>query len=149
MAETNSSSGLHHTIYRRLLVVIPDLQSIEEHGKSVVPGFMDLNLDVLERGPQRTVVALSHYYRHPSGDMIADPDMVVAVYPEQALAEALSYQDAFGYRKVYGEGGTKVDIQAKRDQNLFLKTWLSNLIEQGHRIPLEVNVAVTEGGEHA
>ena len=51
MAETNSSVGLHHTIYRRLLVVVPDLQSIQEHGKSVVPGYMDLNLDVLEGGP--------------------------------------------------------------------------------------------------
>ncbi len=149
MAETNSSGGLHHTIYRRLLVVVPDLQSIEGHGKSIVSADMDLNLDVMDRGPQRTVIALSHYYKHPSGDMIADPDMVVAVYPGRAMAEALSYQDAYGYREVYSDGCTKVDVRAKRDQNQFLNTWLTSLIEQGHRIRSEVTASVTEGGEHA
>ena len=104
MAGINSTGGLHHLIYRRLQAVIPQLQDIHEHGKSVVPGYMDLNLDVLERGSNRTVIALSHYYRHPSGDMIADPDMVVAVYPDKAMAEALSYQDIFGYREVYSHG---------------------------------------------
>ena len=78
MAGINSTGGLHHLIYQRLNAVVPQLQDIHEHGKSVVPGYMDLNLDVLERGANRTVIALSHYYRHPSGDMIADPDMVVA-----------------------------------------------------------------------
>ena len=81
--------------------------------------------------------------------MIADPDMVVAVYADRAMAEALSYQDAFGYREVYSNGGATVDARAKRDQNQFLKTWLSNLIEQGHRIRLEASDTVEEGGRHA
>ena len=149
MAGINSTGGLHHLIYQRLHAVIPQLQDIQEHGKSVVPGYMDLNLDVLERGSNRTVIALSHYYRHPSGDMIADPDMVVAVYSEKAMAEALSYQDIFGYREVYSHGGSLVDVRAKRDQNQFLKTWLANLIEQGHRIELETVDAVAAGGEDA
>jgi uncharacterized protein YqiB (DUF1249 family) len=104
---------------------------------------------VLERGSNRTVIALSHYYRHPSGDMIADPDMVVAVYPDKAMAEALSYQDIFGYREVYSQGGSLVDVRAKRDQNQFLKRWLGNLIAQGHRIGLETVDALAAGGEDA
>ena len=133
MANLNSSGDLHQQIYKKLLVVIPHLESIAEHGKSVVPGYMDLNLDILRRGKDKTVIALSHYYKH-AGDMIPDPDMVLAVYPDRAMAEALSYQDSYLYQEVYSDGGRLVDIRAKRELNKFLSHWLSNLRIQGHRI---------------
>ena len=132
MTTNNSSGDLYQQICKKLLVVVPDLQRIEESGKSIVAGFMDLNLDMLRRGTDKFIIALSHYYRHPSGDMIADPDMEVAVYPARGMAEALTYQDTYGYRMVYSEGGSKVDVRARRDLNQFLTQWLDNLIQQGH-----------------
>lgn len=148
MAGFNSSGDLHQRIYKKLQTVIPDLQSIEEHGKSVVPGYMDLNLDVLRRGPTKTVIALSHYFKHPSGDMIADPNMVLAVYSDRAMAEALSYQDSFGYQEVYSQGGAMVDVRAKRELNQFLMQWLGNLIVQGHRIHSPDMSGMASGVEH-
>ena len=148
MAGNNSSGDLHQRIYTKLQAVIPDLQSIDEHGKSVVPGYMDLNLDVLRRGPTKTVIALSHYYKHSSGDMIADPDMVIAVYPDRAMAEALSYQDSFGYQEVYSKGGAMVDVRTKRELNQFLMQWLGNLIVQCHRIRSLDMTVVTNGAAH-
>lgn len=133
MANLNSSGDLHQQIYKKLLVVIPHLESIAEHGKSVVPGYMDLNLDVLRRSKDKTVIALSHYYKQ-AGDMIADPDMELAVYPDRAMAEALTYQDCYRYQRVYSQGGRLVDIRAKRELNKFLSHWLTNLRIQGHRI---------------
>jgi len=50
------------------------------------------------------------------------------------MAEALSYQDQFGYQYVYPEPG-KVDIKAKKDLNAFLNKWLTNLINQGFNSP--------------
>ena len=117
----------------RLLEVVPDLMTIEEHGKSKVPGLMDLNLDVLSRTPSKIVIALSHYWKHPSGDMIADPDMEIAVYPALETAEALSYQDSYCYQRVH-DGKNQIDVRAKRDLNQFLALWLTNLIRQGHCI---------------
>ena len=146
MTTSNSSGDLYHHIYKKLLVVVPDLQSIEESGKSIVAGFMDLNLDILKRGTDKTIIALSHYYKHPSGDMVADPDMEIAVYPAKNMAEALSYQDSFVYREVYSEGGTKVDVRARRDLNQFLTQWLSNLIEQGHCITSTTGIPVVAFG---
>ncbi len=133
MATEHFNRDLHCRIYRKLLNVVPDLMTIEEYGKSKVPGLMDLNLDVLNRTPSKIVIALSHYWKNPSGDMIADPDMEIAVYPEQENAEALSYQDCYCYHQVHDQNGC-VDIRAKRDLNQFLSLWLSNLIQQGHRI---------------
>ena len=147
MADSNSSGDLHQQIYKKLLVVIPHLESIVEHGKSVVPGYMDLNLDVLKRGKDKTVIALSHYYKH-RGDMIADPDMVLAVYPDRAMVEALTYQDCYRYQEVYSDGGRIVDIQAKRELNKFLLQWLGNLIIQGHRIRSPNMTVVTHGTAH-
>ena len=43
--------------------------------------------------------SLAHYYKQ-GGDLIPDPDMEIKVFPEFEMAEALTYQDSFGYRKV-------------------------------------------------
>ncbi len=146
MTASNASGDQYQQIYRKLLLVVPDLQTIEESGKSIVSGYMNLNLDVLKRGTDKMVIALSHYYRHSSGDMIADPDMEVAVYPAKGLAEALTYQDTYGYRVVYSDGGTKVDVRARRDLNEFLNQWLDNLIEQGHCITSDTGIPVVAFG---
>lgn len=144
MTTNNSSGDLYQQIYKKLLVVVPDLKSIEESGKSIVSDYMDLNLDVLKKGTDKIIIALSHYYRHPSGDMVSDPDMEIAVYPTRGMAEALTYQDTFGYRVVYSQGGTMVDVRAKRDLNQFLNQWLDNLIQQGHCIPTKTEIPVFE-----
>jgi uncharacterized protein YqiB (DUF1249 family) len=144
MTTNNSSGDLYQQIYKKLLMVVPNLQNIEESGKSIVSGYMDLNLDVLKRGADKSVIALSHYYRHFSGDMIADPDLEIAVYPAKSMAEALTYQDSYGYRTVYTNGGTMVDVRARRDLNQFLNQWLSNLIEQGHCVTSTVGIPTFE-----
>ncbi|MBC3810104.1 DUF1249 domain-containing protein [Undibacterium aquatile] len=135
-----SNEKLHQSIYSKLLDVVPDLHTIESNGKSVVGGgIMDLCFDVLSRSDSKIVIALSHYYKHPSGDMIADPDMEIAVYPKRQVAEALSFQDATIYRTVYSSDRLIVDIRAKKDLNDFLNFWLTNLIQQGHSIKVGVD----------
>lgn len=126
---------LYENMHRKLLRLIPNLAEIQEHAKLVAGGYMDLNVDILHKTAKYTDVALSHYYKHPCGDMIADPDMAIRVWNHGAV-EALSYQDTFGYRRVYddAEDGTVVYPVVKKSLNSFLNTWLSNLIEQGHTL---------------
>ena len=95
---------------------------------------MDLNVDVLHQRHDKWVVALSQYYSHKCGDMIADVDMVIGINPIRGTAEALTYQNAFTYQVVYTCGGAKVDVRAKKELNLFLNQWLLTLDAQGHRI---------------
>lgn len=143
MATKNNSRDIHARIFHQLLDVIPDLLSIEEQGKSVVDGYMDLNLDILHRTPERLIIALSHYYRHPSGDMIADPDMEIAVYPSREYAEALTYQDSFGYLSVLADSG-QVKARLQRELNSFLSQWLDNLIMQGYRVIENKQIACSQ-----
>lgn len=134
MTKPKSGRDIHARIFHKLLDVIPDLLAIEEHGKSVVEGFMNLNLDILHRRPDRIIIAISHYYKQ-NGDMIADPDMEIAVYPSREYAEAMTYQDTYGYQSVLS--GEEVNAKLQRDLNGFLSQWLTNLIQQGHRIQAE------------
>ena len=120
-------------IYKRLTRVIPNLYSIEESGKSEVSGFMDFNLDILQRNGDQLRIAISHYYKHPSGDMIPDPDMEILVNRKTETAEALTYQDSYLYQEVYSEDGS-CNASLQRSLNEFLLMWLRNLHEQSHKI---------------
>ena len=124
-------------IFHRLLDVVPDLMTLSagNYGRSEVSGFMNLNLDVLARGPNKVVIALSHLYKHPSGDMIPDPDMQITVFLSDEYAEAQTFQDFYGFRAVETNVG-QVDQRLQRELNSFLLTWLGNLIAQGKSVKL-------------
>ena len=99
---------------------------------------MDLNYDNLgsrdenQRNIQSYDIALAHNYIQ-NGDVMADPDMEIRIYPEARYAEALTYQlDGLGiFQRVYPEPG-KVYPKLKKDLNQFLNQWLKNCIDQGH-----------------
>lgn len=73
---------IYENNYKKLLILIPELWSLEagQALKSKSEGYMDLNLDVLTVNDEHIVIALSHYYKHQSGGMIADPGMEIRVY---------------------------------------------------------------------
>jgi len=129
----------YELIYSRLEKLIPDLTELRpgDARKSTSPGFMDLNLDVLSKDAEEMRIALAHNYIS-EGDVIADPDMEIRVYllPGWKRAEALTFQDSFGYREVYHEenGQALVNVRAKGELNGFLKQWLKNALDQGHRL---------------
>ena len=120
---------IYERIFRKLGKVLGDLTVIPGYAKYQAHGFMDLNLDRLYADEESVTIALSHYFKQ-NGDMIPDPDMEVRIYPEMKMAEALTYQDSFGYREVYPAPG-QVSLKAKKDLNVFLNQWLSNILEQG------------------
>ena len=143
----------YQTNFDKLLAICPDLLSgllepgaARKSSRGENSGLMDLNLDILFRDQTdvafgmklpapipRMVVALSHYYRHPSGDMIADPYMQIAVYPERNAIEALTFQDWWSYQEVY-PASDWVNRCLLKDLNNFLRMWLKNCIDQRHSL---------------
>lgn len=119
-------------IFKKLLRVAPELRQTKELAKSKVEGLLDLNLDVLERSRSYMRIALSHYWLHPSSDMIPDPDMEIAVFLDDGLADALTYQDAFVYEVAYPEGSPLPVFEVHLRLNEFLERWLDCLAAQGH-----------------
>ena len=117
--------------YRKLSVLLPSLPRIPEYSKSTVPGLMDLHLDNLEKNGRVYKIALSHYYKHPSGDMIPDPDMTMLVDTVGQTVEALTYQDIYRYDQVCIDD--VIDQSIRKSLNDFLSQWLQNCTDQGHR----------------
>ncbi len=120
---------INERIFKKLERVIGDLSDIPGYMKFEAHGFMDLGVDRLYADEELVTIALSHYFKQ-NGDMVPDPDMEVRIYPEMKMAEALTYQDSFGYQQVYPTS-SQVNLKAKKDLNIFLNQWLSNIIEQG------------------
>lgn len=144
------------SIYKKLMQVIPDLiTQIEQgkyHGKSQKDpdgGYMDLNYNYVGKDKKGNyLIALSHYFKQ-NGDIIADPDMQIRIYPDMPIAEAMTYQDQFGYQQVYPvkDGKEYVNPRLKRELNKFLNQWLTNIIRQGHKIDLSKEKSELEKDE--
>ena len=108
----------------------------KEHVKIVHKPYMDLSVDRLSSEKEGTLrISLAHNYIQ-NGDLMADPDMEIRIYPALGAVEALTYQqDGLGiYQVVYPEPG-RVYPKLKKDLNRFLNQWLSNLILQGFYLP--------------
>lgn len=123
---------IHQDIFNQLLKVVPAINADAQSGKSKSEGFIDLNFDLLrdDDTKQIKIVALSHYYKHDSGDMIPDPDMTMIVHLADKKVYALSYQDAYRYDEIDPDSPEAL----KESLNEFLLQWLRNLEEQGHVI---------------
>lgn len=121
-----------HRIFQKLLRVGPDLERVLLYAKSSVPGFMDLHVDILERSPDYRRIMLGHHWASPSGDLIPDPSLTVAVFFDRQLAEALTYRDVYRYEMAYIELGEPPDLEIHTRLNVFLERWLDSLVEQGH-----------------
>jgi uncharacterized protein YqiB (DUF1249 family) len=115
------------------------VRGIMKRGKSISGGYMDLAverlpyLDGCSPNKNAYAISLAHYFKQ-NGDCCRDPEMVMFVYPSLKMVEAQTFEMSIPpvYSEVYHEGGTKVDLKAKKDHNSFLEVWLRNLIDQGH-----------------
>jgi len=110
---------------------------LRANGRSQSGGFMDLVFEKLPHlngasGQTSNAFSMAHYFEQ-NGDLCQDPEMVVLVYPELAMAEAYSFQQAIPpvYQEVYPEPG-RYRPKLKTELNRFLRQWLQNLIDQSH-----------------
>ena len=112
-----------------------DLIKRADYAKSESDSFMPLSLDVLRRDDDLTIIALAHSFEQ-NGDLMADPDMTIAIHHQSNMAQALSFQnDSLGlYQEIYDTFPTPkmVNPALKADLNKFLNKWLKNAISQGH-----------------
>ena len=100
---------MRRTVFEMIFARLQQLGIIDESGKMQADymkftssGLMNLNVDNL----LNDTIALAHNGKQ-NGDVMADPDMEIRIYPEMKTAEALSFRnDYLGiYQEVYPEPG--------------------------------------------
>ena len=67
-----------------------------------------------------------------NGEMVADPDIEIRIYPEEKRAEPTVYQDQHERKVVYPETGM-VNLKIKNELCVFLDRWLNELLHQGFK----------------
>lgn len=128
---------IYETIYKKLkkLGVIDLVTNKQDYSKSEIENFMPLSFDTLFSDDSVTVIALAHNYKQ-NGDLMADPDMQIAIH-KHGMAEALTYQqDNLGiYQEVYDTfpNPKQMKTRLKKELNSFLNQWLTNCLSQGHK----------------
>jgi hypothetical protein len=93
--------------------------------------FMPFNIDYLDRYGNLHHFAFSHYYKHESGDMIADPDMEI-LYDDifYKVMYPVTYQDSFGYQEAIDWNTGNYQPKKQAQLATFLRKWLSNVVNQ-------------------
>jgi uncharacterized protein YqiB (DUF1249 family) len=128
---------MRRTVYESIYSRLQQIGIIDKSGKMQAaymkfksPGLMDLNVDNLLNNR----IALA-YNGLQNGDVMADPDVEVQIYPDKKMAEALTFQnDYLGiYQVVYPEPG-KYYPKLKKELNEFLNDWLQNIFDAQYQL---------------
>jgi uncharacterized protein YqiB (DUF1249 family) len=142
LTEAIHTMEIYTRLYKKLTRLIPNLEEHlakgTESGTSTAAGFMDLHFDNLGKDTTGAYQIALAQYHEMNGDRVPDPDMQVRVNTELKTAEALTFQNIYLYQQVYeeAEGKHYVNVTLKKQLNDFLDIWLSNAINQNHRIVL-------------
>ena len=98
-------------------------------------GFMDLCVVVQDKNIEYIIVKMAHFYFNHN-QMLPDPIMTLSITPADLSVQALDYTDANGmHQKTYPDKNDELYLDQKVEESLntFLKLWLSNLLNQGHK----------------
>jgi uncharacterized protein YqiB (DUF1249 family) len=126
--------SLYESNYLRLHQLIPEIERLDGCFRSRVAGQCDLHVEILERCRYTVTISLTYLFDTEGGDL-ARPDMVVRVYLDGELAEAMSVaaeprHDHLRHLISVHER----ELSARWKRNSMLNKWLEYLSDQGHLI---------------
>lgn len=123
---------LYESNYIRLGWLVPRLPAL---GSSLVsrPGTdMPLHLSVQEVARYTTTLRLTYFFKDGC-EMIADPDLLVRVYHDAGLVEAMActHKHRHELLRAYPTGRGS-ELERRWVRNMMLNKWLEYCADQGH-----------------
>ncbi|MGH8221553.1 MAG: DUF1249 domain-containing protein [Woeseiaceae bacterium] len=126
--------SLYESNYLRLLQLVPEIERLDGYYQSRVAGDCDLHVEINEKSRYTTTLSLSYFF-YENGKRIADPDMLVRVYFDGGLAEAMNYCGAGRHRGLRRFArACRHELDTRWQRNMVLSKWLEYLIDQGHLV---------------
>jgi len=102
---------------------------------STSPRDIDLHAQLLRREPYTTTLKLTYRFEEPGGLVVPDPDLILRIYHDARLAEAVSGRDRHTHhklRELAGDSGAELDRRWRI--NMMLNKWLDYLFDVGHSL---------------
>ncbi|MEO8467400.1 MAG: DUF1249 domain-containing protein [Gammaproteobacteria bacterium] len=107
---------------------------------SAAPEDIDLHATIMRREPYTTTLKLTYWFPEAEDVTVADPDLILRVYHDARLAEAVSGRDRHCHhklRELAASSGAELDRRWR--VNMTLNKWLDYLFDVGHRLDRSVN----------
>jgi uncharacterized protein len=106
---------------------------------SVTPHDCDLHLRPVSTERYTTTIKLTYWFESEEGEAIADPDLMVRVYHDARLAEAVRGVDTHQHHKLQelaaqdSPGVHSLELDRRWRNNIMLNKWLDYLLDMGHK----------------
>ena len=95
----------------------------------------DLHVEILRREPYTTTLRLTYWFSESSGPAVPDPDLVVRVYHDARLVEAVSSGETHRHEKLCELArSSSAELDRRWRLNMLLNKWLDYLFEVGHSL---------------
>ncbi len=127
------------TLYESNYIKLAHLASgLDRAGGSIVsrsPRDSDLHAHVLRREPYTTTLKLTYLFRELDGVVVADPDLILRIYHDARLVEAVSGRERHCHhklRELSTSAGAELDRRWRI--NMMLNKWLDYLHDVGHTL---------------
>jgi uncharacterized protein YqiB (DUF1249 family) len=93
----------------------------------------DLHAHLVRREAYTTTLKLTYWFEEAGGVVVPDPDLIVRIYHDARLAEAVAGRDRHTHhklRELAGDSGAELDRRWRI--NMMLNKWLDYLFDVGH-----------------
>jgi len=98
-------------------------------------GDRDLHADIVRREPYTTTLRLTYWFQEPGGGLVPDPDLVLRIYHDARLVEAVSSGDSHRHAKLRELArSSSAELDRRWRMNMMLNKWLDYLFEVGHSL---------------
>lgn len=124
-----SLMDLHENNYLRFKRLVADLDAISDKAVSVVPGCLDLHLQIVERSKFTTTVRMTYYFFEDQ-QLMAEPDLKLRIYHDARLVEVLAGHLKHGRQRLDHLPATA--LRLKWRLNRLLYKWLGYCLYLGH-----------------
>jgi uncharacterized protein YqiB (DUF1249 family) len=126
------------TLYESNYIKLHSLASaFEWPADSIVsssPRDNDLHVEIVRREPYTTTMRLTYWF-DDTGVSAADPDIVVRIYHDARLVEAVSSGEAYRHTKLRELATSNTaELDRRWRLNMLLNKWLDYLFEVGHNL---------------
>jgi uncharacterized protein YqiB (DUF1249 family) len=94
-----------------------------------------LHAEILRREPYTTTLRLTYWLPDELGAVVAEPDLVLRIYHDARLAEAVSCAESLRHAKLRELAhGSHAELGRRWQLNMLLNKWLDYLFEVGHSL---------------
>jgi uncharacterized protein YqiB (DUF1249 family) len=95
----------------------------------------DLHVELMRREPYTTTLKLTYWFEEEGGLLVPDPDLIVRVYHDARLAEAVAGRDRHTHHKLREFANDRAaELDRRWRINMMLNKWLDYLFDVGHSL---------------